>query len=106
MGKCECGRLKGNPCGPLRPNTINVTMPFEDPTEGKDRIQNGMAVEVPPCEDCHEIVFGYDQEALAPVALGRQKIKVGGPSMVRTVRRMEAAPTLCQLPHFAGLSDR
>ena len=27
MGKCECGRLKGNPCGPLRPNTINVTMP-------------------------------------------------------------------------------
>ena len=25
-GKCECGRLKGNPCGPLRPNTINVTM--------------------------------------------------------------------------------
>ena len=26
-GKCECGRLKGNPCGPLRPNTINVTMP-------------------------------------------------------------------------------
>ena len=28
MGKCECGRLKGNPCGPLRPNTINVTMPF------------------------------------------------------------------------------
>ncbi len=23
MGKCECGRLKGNPCGPLRPNTIN-----------------------------------------------------------------------------------
>ena len=26
MGKCECGRLKGNPCGPLRPNTINVTM--------------------------------------------------------------------------------
>ena len=27
MGKFECGRLKGNPCGPLRPNTINVTMP-------------------------------------------------------------------------------
>ena len=27
MGKCECGRLKGNPCGLLRPNTINVTMP-------------------------------------------------------------------------------
>ena len=27
MGKCECGGLKGNPCGPLRPNTINVTMP-------------------------------------------------------------------------------
>ena len=27
MGKCECGRLKGNPCGPLRPYTINVTMP-------------------------------------------------------------------------------
>ena len=27
MGKCEYGRLKGNPCGPLRPNTINVTMP-------------------------------------------------------------------------------
>ena len=27
MGKCQCGRLKGNPCGPLRPNTINVTMP-------------------------------------------------------------------------------
>ena len=27
MGRCECGRLKGNPCGPLRPNTINVTMP-------------------------------------------------------------------------------
>ena len=27
MGKCECGRLKGNPCGPLRPNTINVTVP-------------------------------------------------------------------------------
>ena len=26
MGKCECGRLKGDPCGPLRPNTINVTM--------------------------------------------------------------------------------
>ena len=25
--KCQCGRLKGNPCGPLRPNTINVTMP-------------------------------------------------------------------------------
>ena len=30
MGKCECGRLKGNPCGPLRPNTINVTMPLAD----------------------------------------------------------------------------
>ena len=29
MGKCECGRLKGNPCGPLRPNTINVTMPAD-----------------------------------------------------------------------------
>ena len=28
MGNCECGRLKGNPCGPLRLNTINVTMPF------------------------------------------------------------------------------
>ncbi len=28
MGKCECGRLKGNPCGPLRPHTINVTMPL------------------------------------------------------------------------------
>ena len=28
MGKCECGRLKGNPCGPLQPNTINVTMPM------------------------------------------------------------------------------
>ena len=27
MGKCDCGHLKGNPCGPLRPNTINVTMP-------------------------------------------------------------------------------
>ena len=27
MGNRECGRLKGNPCGPLRPNTINVTMP-------------------------------------------------------------------------------
>ena len=27
MGNCECGRLKGNPCGPLRLNTINVTMP-------------------------------------------------------------------------------
>ena len=27
MGKCEYGRLKGNPCGLLRPNTINVTMP-------------------------------------------------------------------------------
>ena len=26
MGNCECGRLKGNPCGPLWPNTINVTM--------------------------------------------------------------------------------
>ena len=30
MGKCECGHLKGNPCGPLRPNTINVTMPSVD----------------------------------------------------------------------------
>ena len=28
MGNCECGRLKGNPCGPLRPNTISVTMPM------------------------------------------------------------------------------
>ena len=26
MGECECGRLKGNPCGPLRPNPFNVTM--------------------------------------------------------------------------------
>ena len=26
-GKRQCDRLKGNPCGPLRPNTINVTMP-------------------------------------------------------------------------------
>ena len=31
MGKCDCGRLKGNPCGLLRPNTINVTMPNLDP---------------------------------------------------------------------------
>ena len=31
MGNCECGRLKGNPCGPLRPNTINVTMPHIEP---------------------------------------------------------------------------
>ena len=30
MGNCECG-LKGNPCGPLRPNTINVTMPKQEP---------------------------------------------------------------------------
>ena len=30
MGKCQCGRLKGNPCGPLRPNTINVTMPSQE----------------------------------------------------------------------------
>ena len=30
MGNCECDRLKGNPCGPLRPNTINVTMPGTD----------------------------------------------------------------------------
>ena len=35
MGKCECGRLKGNPCGPLRPNTINVTMPRIGGTGGK-----------------------------------------------------------------------
>ncbi len=35
MGKCECGRLKGNPCGPLRPNTINVTMPFRG-VDGED----------------------------------------------------------------------
>ena len=38
MGKCQCGRLKGNPCGPLRPNTINVTMPNQhrsgDPQPG------------------------------------------------------------------------
>ena len=27
MGNRECG-LKGNPCGTLRPNTINVTMPL------------------------------------------------------------------------------
>ena len=32
MGNCECGRLKGNPCGPLRPNTINVTMPVSKAT--------------------------------------------------------------------------
>ena len=35
MGKCECGRLKGNPCGPLRPNTINVTMPHEEWLTGR-----------------------------------------------------------------------
>ncbi len=35
MGKCECGRLKGNPCGPLRPNTINVTMPSGSTSEEK-----------------------------------------------------------------------
>ncbi len=35
MGKCECGRLKGNPCGPLRPNTINVTMPKWGTSSGK-----------------------------------------------------------------------
>ena len=29
MGNRECGRLKGNPCGPLRLNTINVTMPSD-----------------------------------------------------------------------------
>ncbi len=29
MGNRECSRLKGNPCGPLRPNTINVTMPLD-----------------------------------------------------------------------------
>ncbi len=28
-------RLKGNPCGPLRPNTINVTMPTLARDEGK-----------------------------------------------------------------------
>ena len=27
MGNRACSRLKGNPCGPLRLNTINVTMP-------------------------------------------------------------------------------
>ena len=31
MGNRECGRLKGNPCGPLRLNTINVTMPCSLP---------------------------------------------------------------------------
>ena len=36
MGKCECGRLKGNPCGPLRPNTINVTMPPRDMMRSRD----------------------------------------------------------------------
>ena len=35
MGKCECGRLKGNPCGPLRPNTINVTMPGKEKSQGR-----------------------------------------------------------------------
>ena len=44
MGKCECGRLKGNPCGPLRPNTINVTMPALDAVRekfGDDAIVKG-----------------------------------------------------------------
>ena len=35
MGNRECGRLKGNPCGPLRLNTINVTMPIEPASETK-----------------------------------------------------------------------
>ena len=42
MGNCECGRLKGNPCGPLRPNTINVTMPYRqfgaDPSRANDKL--------------------------------------------------------------------
>ena len=44
MGKCECGRLKGNPCGPLRPNTINVTMPLGDltiSTHGRENLVTG-----------------------------------------------------------------
>ena len=43
MGKCECGRLKGNPCGPLRPNTINVTMPFAGPDKSVYLIGKGEA---------------------------------------------------------------
>ena len=40
MGKCQCGRLKGNPCGPLRPNTINVTMPVADLREMMNSLPN------------------------------------------------------------------
>ena len=39
MGNCECG-LKGNPCGTLRPNTINVTMPATVPVTTLMRINN------------------------------------------------------------------
>ena len=42
MGKCECGRLKGNPCGPLRPNTINVTMPAGEMT--RHQIQESLGL--------------------------------------------------------------
>ena len=42
MGKCECGRLKGNPCGPLRPNTINVTMPAGEMT--RQQIQESLGL--------------------------------------------------------------
>ena len=45
MGKCECGRLKGNPCGPLRPNTINVTMPYDPIDHGSVR-DSGSATEL------------------------------------------------------------
>ena len=39
MGNRECGRLKGNPCGPLRLNTINVTMPTGRLSESARRTQ-------------------------------------------------------------------
>ncbi len=57
MGKCECGRLKGNPCGPLRPNTINVTMPRENLGETLASIQMSSEklerVTTPSCRALH-----------------------------------------------------
>ena len=73
METCQCGRLKGNPCGPLRPNTINVTMPafvfelFEDMDHSLTRQRRKVHIHLFCCR-------GTIEEALERILESKQEL--------------------------------
>ena len=86
MGNRECGRLKGNPCGPLRLNTINVTMPpAASPQQaglraGKVEVMSGETTPLPIVSTAEELIGirdggGADLWPKTSAVLGRQALE-------------------------------